>query len=532
MAVATMPPSSPIARVKRRGFRPAFEGDVPSLGWGVLAWGHAYLPSPADERQALVLTDEQARRVLRFYELDPLTGDRVYRRLHMTEAKGWGKSPEAAFIAVAELRGPVCFDGWDADGQPVGVRWGTAARPAPWIQIAAVSEDQTENTYGALYSLLTANEHRAAIALGIDDGRTRLYLRDMPGARLEPVTASAGSREGQRLTFAVLDETHLWTKASGGHKLAQTILRNLAKMDGAAVVTSNAHVIGERSVTELTEAPEPGVLHYAIRPSEIPQADWPAERLRALLEEVYAECSWIDPDRILAEIADPAHPWEDSLRYWFNIPAEPVSRRWLSSALWDACAGSVSLDPKLALHVVVRASADHRSGAMAMAQRQGPKVVLRISHLGGGPDYLDLVELEKTLGELRAAYRARVRGLGRKPLAGPLVVMSGGFLEGTAQRLEREGASVLNVPDTAERRAKGAEAMRGLVERTALVHEDDPELARQLSYVVERHRRSSLSVEASELHDAPAIFAAMEAVRHAAGVGDAPERSRRLVTFG
>jgi hypothetical protein len=56
-------------------------------------------------------------------------------------AKGWGKSPLLASIAVEEFAGPVRFGGWDDVGEPIAV-------PVHWlvVEIAAVSEDQTDNT--------------------------------------------------------------------------------------------------------------------------------------------------------------------------------------------------------------------------------------------------------------------------------------------------------------------------------------------------------------------------------------------------
>jgi len=317
---------------------PRHAQDFPTLGWGVLSHASTYLPSPADETQPLVFTDEQARRILRWYELDPDTGDFLYRRGRAEEAKGWGKSPWAGALAIEEFVGPVCFDGWDAEGEPVGVAWGTGDRPAPWIQIAAVSEDQTDNTYSALFEMLVANNHRAAIALGIDQGRTRLYLRGKPG-RLEPVTAAAGSREGQRLTFAVLDETHLWTSRNGGGKLARTLRRNAAKMGGRTFETTNAPILGERSVAEESDVStiaEPGVLHYANRPSIEPSLDWPEDKLRVSLHEVYRDAFWmVDKfDRILAEIADPATPWDDALRFYFNVRTAGVAQA-VDPRLWD-----------------------------------------------------------------------------------------------------------------------------------------------------------------------------------------------------
>ena len=111
-----------------------------------------------------------------------------------------------------------------------------------------MSEDQTDNTWAALYQLLNANEQRAAKALGIDIGRTRMYLTGGRPGTMRPVTAESASREGARLTFAVLDETHLWFPSNGGTKLAGTLRRNASKMDGRTVETTNAPVIGLHSV--------------------------------------------------------------------------------------------------------------------------------------------------------------------------------------------------------------------------------------------------------------------------------------------
>jgi hypothetical protein len=308
---------------------PRYEGELPSLGWQVLTWGHAYLPSPSDSDKPLTLTDEQARHVVDWYTLDPKTGVFIYRRDVIERAKGWGKSPLVGFLSLAEFgaaddidAAPVIFDGWDAEGEPVGRPWGTKGSPPSWIQIAAVSEDQTDNTYGAIYELLTANDHKAAKSLGIDDGRTRLYLHGRPG-QLEPVTASAGSREGQRVTFAVLDETHLWTARNGGVRLAKTIRRNAAKMSGRTIETTNAPRIGEKSVAERsgTEADRgfAGILHYTKRPAQEPQPDWSDADLLAALDESYGDSYWIDRQRILKEIRDPSTDWDDALQFFFNI---------------------------------------------------------------------------------------------------------------------------------------------------------------------------------------------------------------------
>src|SRR5574342_424267 len=134
---------------------PAFEDDFPSLGWSLLDWLSEYLANPRDASTPLVFTDDQARILVEWYALHPVTGQYIYRRGASRRAKGCGKSPVEAAKAIAELSGDVRPAGWDARGEPVGRPWGTAGDPSPWVQIAAVSEDQTENTYAAIYEVLT-----------------------------------------------------------------------------------------------------------------------------------------------------------------------------------------------------------------------------------------------------------------------------------------------------------------------------------------------------------------------------------------
>jgi hypothetical protein len=236
-----------------------------------------------------------------------------------------------AGIAIEEFVGPSCFGGWDPSGEPIAV-----ARYWPVVEIAAVSEDQTDNTWAALYQMLNANEQRAAKALGIDIGRTRMYLTGGRPGTMRPVTAESASREGARLTFAVLDETHLWYPSNGGTKLAGTLRRNAAKMDGRTFETTNAPVLGLRSVAEEAgDEPVPGVLHVCRRAREEPSPDWPAERLRAELEYVYGGSWWAPITRFLADIADPATSWDDSVRFFFNRRSAGKSRATDPRA-WDA----------------------------------------------------------------------------------------------------------------------------------------------------------------------------------------------------
>jgi hypothetical protein len=536
--------ATPSRRATRRGWRPLFEGDFPTLGRLALQWTHAYLPSPANEKQPFVYTDEQVRRIFEWFRLDPRTGAFVHgRRLHLQEAKGFGKSPFAASLDLLDFAGPVCFDNWDADGQPVGVPWGTGERPAPWIQVAAVSEAQTRNTYSAIYAMLVANDHRAARDLGIDDGRTRLYLRDVPDAILEPVTASAGSREGQRVTKATLDEPQLWFPGNGGHKLADTILGNLTKMGGRAVFTGNAYVKDEESVAERFDSDEPGVLRFARQPTEDPQQNWPRARLIAGLREVYADAErWVGLERIVDDAVSPTADWERMKRLFWNIPSTGAANRWMQTALWESCEADVRFNPTLPVYAALALGHDHRTAAVAIAQRQSEAVALRVRHFPEEPldegDYLPVGELERHLRSLAKRYPARILApkvfspRGREhllPAPGPEVAYHGSFFEGSAQRLQNEGIVMVDVPLSQERLIPAAETLMRLATEGALQQDGDAELAREMGLVRAKPAAKGWSLEApSEDRQRPvAALAAMVAVHRAMTAPRPPARTMR-----
>lgn len=305
-------------------FRPQIDGEIPSLGQQIGDHIERYL--------GITLTDEQAYRLLRLYQIDPHNGRRVVRRAALRRPKGAGKSPEGGYIGFAELTGPVVFDGWDANGRPVGrPMTGEDAASGPWIQFAAVSEDQTANVLVWLYEVLGDRADHVS-ELGVDLGRTRIYLKNRPG-RIEPVTASAGSREGQPITFAVLDQTESWKKENGGVRLAATLRRNAAKTDGWTYELQNAPAPVDGSVADLTarawERGQAGVLFDTIEPSKVPELDDRPALVEAI-REVYGEAisrGWVSEDRIASECTDADTSPSDAYRFYLNVsmPSEEAA---------------------------------------------------------------------------------------------------------------------------------------------------------------------------------------------------------------
>jgi hypothetical protein len=318
------------AVVPWRGER--YEGEVPSLGWGLVRWYKRNLIVPAGPRygEPLVLTPEQVAFVVRFYQVHPVSGRRVYRRGVLRRSKGWGKSPLLGAIAAGELVGPVVFAGWSEKGEPVGARQST-----PYVQIAACSEDQTDNTYVPVYEMLREAPGLAGV---LSVGKTAVFTTDGPG-RLEPVTAAAGSREGQQLSFAVLDETHLWTPANGGKKLAATLRRNVSKNPGGAgstIETTNAYRPGEGSVAEASDIAarngQAGLLYDCREGPEVTDlSDW--EAMGPALKAAYGDSTWVDLERIFAECNDVDTDPSDARRFYLNQIVQSSeqafdTRRW------------------------------------------------------------------------------------------------------------------------------------------------------------------------------------------------------------
>ncbi len=293
-------------------FRPRRSGQICSLGYRIAV--------EIQNELGITLTKEQRDRLFEYYRLDPYTGARVVRRAALRRPKGAGKSPEGGYCAYAELVLPTKFAGWDDEGQPIG-----KPDPDPWCQLAAVSEDQTDNVMVWLYETLAAREDTLR-KHGIDLGRSRIYLFNRPG-RIEPVTAAAGSREGQRVKFAVLDQTESWTKENGGIRLADTLRRNVGKMGGWSLELQNAPGIGDGSVADRTgkasDRRAKGVLYDTREPPGAAQLDLSdSDKLREALAYAYGEsCRWVDLERLVEEIQDPDTDPSDARRYYLNTAA-------------------------------------------------------------------------------------------------------------------------------------------------------------------------------------------------------------------
>lgn len=330
----------------------------PTLGYQVGQYIEAKCAVPDRDQvgEPLVLTPEQWKFLLYFYRINPhakLDKNRGIWRLpfiysrggQLTRPQKWGKGPFLGAIMATEATGPVLFDGWDADGQPVGKPWST-----PIVQISASSEDQTDNVWMSLLPMITLGDFGAEIP---ETGLKRIYLPN--GGWIEPVSSAARSRLGQRITFLGQDQTESWTDHNGGRKLADTQRRNIAGMGGRWLSTCNAWDPSENSVAQYTaevEALEGDVYHDDIEPPDTLSIRNRTERRKAL-RYVYGDSYWVDIDRVESEIKallkrDPAQ----AERWFLNRKNAAESAAWPTDVI-DNAVDSESTEPARRSRIVL-----------------------------------------------------------------------------------------------------------------------------------------------------------------------------------
>jgi len=338
-----------------------------TLGWQILDWVRSNLLD--DEGNPFRPTREQARLILWWYALDE-RGRFAYREGVIQRLKGWGKDPIAAVLCAVEFVGPCRFAGWTTVDRPdLGLTRGDpvgTSNPRAWIQIAAVSKDQTVNTmaiFPSLFSDQCKTEH------GIDLGKEIIYAYH--GARrIQAVTSSPRALEGGRPTFVIKNETHHWLQNNEGHAMAAVIERNATKSKGGAarvLSITNAYEPSEDSVAQMErEAYEDeaaglsidtGVFYDSVEAPSDAKLRPPKERkedpdptddeikayLAAIVAAVRGDSEWLDVERIVLSILDRKNPPSRSRRFYFNqvVAAEDA---WVDPAAVDAAVDILARD--------------------------------------------------------------------------------------------------------------------------------------------------------------------------------------------
>lgn len=302
-----------------------------SLGPGVINWAEGRRP---DIGPGLIdyqtsapwrYTAGQKRFLMLWYAYDPDDGRFTWRRGAKRGAKGTGKDPFGASVCDAELVGPtqLMYD-------PV-IGWHGAVHAMPLVQIASNSEAQSKDVL-VIANAMFGREARSHYDL--DCGKTQTSIRGT-GGRMEVLTASEMTAEGDPATFIFLNETHHMTESNGGHRVSKVARRNVGKspkwLQARTLDGTNAHHSGGDSTAERTfEAWQKQIVAHAENPAvpvdilydsiEAPPDTniFDPDSLRAGLRAAYADAHWADLDRLFGEVLDPELPPADAIRYYLN----------------------------------------------------------------------------------------------------------------------------------------------------------------------------------------------------------------------
>lgn len=337
---------------------PPLDGEPwPTLGGQVCDFIETYLVyGPGDLRgQPARLDPEKRALVYRMYEVypqgHPQEGRRRFKRVAISLRKGSAKTEFAAWIAACELHpdGPVRCDGFDANGEPVGV-----GVTDPYIPMVAYTEEQSDElAYGALRVIL----QYSSLAGDFDIGLERI-MRVGGDGKCVSLASAPDARDGARTTFQHFDETHRFTlpRLQAAHR---TMLANIPKRrlsDAWSLETTTAPAPGQGSIAE-------GTMDYARQVADGKIADsrlfffhrqagddikmhnengeLDLEAVRAAVIEASGPvAAWSDIDGIIEQWRDPTADLSYLERVWLNRVVRASERafdaeRWKSLAQPD-----------------------------------------------------------------------------------------------------------------------------------------------------------------------------------------------------
>jgi len=322
---------------------------------------HCVVPDGFERGKPLDLYDYQFEFFSNFYlvrgdvewnPLSPVLGPAfVYRRGMVVAPQKIGKGPMSAAQICLEGVGPALFAGWASGGEvydcadhgcrcgwvyeylpgePMGMPW-----PTPLIQITALSEEQTDNIYGALRPMIEFGPLTEVIPKTGEE-----FIRLPGGGRIDTVTSSAQSRLGQRVTFVPQDECGLWTPTNGMSRVADTQYRGLAGMGGRASITTNAWNPAENSVAQQQfESPSKDIYRMFKQPPSNLSYKNKVER-RKIHQLVYGEAlkqfgGHVDLDAIEAEAFDLITRDLAQAERFFGNRIVAATDSWIDPKVWD-----------------------------------------------------------------------------------------------------------------------------------------------------------------------------------------------------
>lgn len=438
-------------------------------------------------RQPFVLEDWQRQFWDEALSEDPETGLRVYSEVGLGIPRKNGKSMMAAGAAHYFLVG----DGEDE----------------PEVYVAAAARHQAGIVLGQSRRIgLTSPRLRPHVHVG-----AHIITCPANGGILRGLSADAALQHGLNPSANIIDELHAHksgdlftalTTGTGARVSPFTLWITTAGAGGGGILDDILDGAWKTGVGETEELADGFLRIYRDRPAGVliywysaPQGTDPAD------PEVWAAAnpaSWLQDGSVLgkAHARMTTRGASAEFRTFHLNQRLPTASPWMAEKTWAAGAGAATLSESVRSYAVARVSHDHRSAAIAIAQKDSKTGRVRVrvttypAHALAEGETLSLDAIEAELIALRAVYPAKVVSLVRyrsgahqyhRAVPGPELGLHGAFTEATRQRLSERGAAVIDLPSSTARLTPAAESVASLLGESLLEHDGGTELAYQMS---------------------------------------------------
>jgi phage terminase large subunit-like protein len=476
-----------------------------TIGGQVAAWIETFcVHGPGDILgRPVKLTADEKRLLAWAYEVDE-SGNRLVRRSLVGMSKGSRKTELAAWIALAEMAGPVRFAGRDDDGRPVGRR-----QHDPFVVVAASTYEQADLLFGAARSIVTEGPLKDFF-----EAFDRELLLKGESGRLVRVPAVAGANDGLRPTFVAFDETHEWTGAK--QRVALVLENGLSKRaDSWSLSITTAGNPRVESVAlqqyEYAKKVEAGEL---VDPAFLFMWREPTVNVDNLSDEaVLVEALKVanpEPWKRLDDLKRRFHevPLHEFCRYHLNMWVEPDEERWLPPGTWDglrAKAKTVEPGTEIVLGFDGSYSGDSTALVGATVEEHPHLFVLGLWEHPGGSGRWE-VPIDEVDAAVHQAFRTyKVKEMSADP---PYWAQQ---LQGWAQAFGEEYVLAFNT-GVRKRMAAACSSFYQAATTDGLTHDGNPGLARHIDNAVLKETAQGAFITKEEKASPKKIDAAIASV--------------------
>lgn len=460
-------------------------------------------------------------------EVDPATGLRIYTEIGLGLPRKNTKSTMASAAGIYML---------DADGEP-----------EPEVYVAAAARAQAGIVMGQSVSMVRRSP------LLSDRLIARRYSIECPrnGGIMRSLSSDGALQHGLNPSANIIDELHAHT--DGGALYTALTTGTGAREQPFTLWITTAGVAGEGILADLYESMFSGTGTLEVRGSLLIYRDrvngtliyWYGAPRDADIEDpaVWFACnpiSWLHDGKYLgAQFArlrarGALLEWR---RYHLN-QFVGFEEAWLPDGKWAGCVGDVPLNVALPIGVGIDKSPDGEQGAIAVAQRQGDRVVVT----------LQLFAPESATGMASTeAMRQRARALRaefplpmtrdektKRAIPGPAFGFDRYAFGESAEMLEGDGLNMVDAPMTAAVMGPPTTLAYELITTGRLVHDGDPILAEHVANtnakIVDRGMLITRSKHGSTRPNVAAV-AMVRAIAMAMQEPPPPPKQRRFGSF-